>query len=252
MTVAAVRGLSSTEAARRRAEQGPNRLPELRRPSVVRRFGGELTHFFALMLWVAGALALLAGLPELGVAIFAVILLNAVFAFVQQARADRAAERLRAMLPTRVSVRRDGRRRIIAADEVVLGDLLLLESGDRVPADATVDRANCLLVDTSLLTGESAASAVGEAENLYAGTFVVEGEARAVVVARAVVLVSPAVVLAVDALDKHLRARARGELAHGPPPHPAAVGGHRRQRGGKPPQGRVRRGRRTAGRVQDQ
>ena len=183
MTVAAVRGLSSAEAARRRAEQGPNRLPEPRRPSVVRRLAGELTHFFALMLWVAGVLALLARLPELGIAIFAVILLNAVFAFVQQARADRAAERLRAMLPTRVSVRRDGRRRIIDADEVVLGDLLLLESGDRVPADATVETANCLLVDTSLLTGESAASTVGESEPLYAGTFVVEGEARAVVVA---------------------------------------------------------------------
>jgi magnesium-transporting ATPase (P-type) len=183
MTVAAVRGLSSAEAARRRAEQGPNRLPEPRRPSVVRRFAGELTHFFALMLWVAGVLALLARLPELGIAIFAVILLNAVFAFVQQARADRAAERLRAMLPTRVSVRRDGRRRIIDADEVVLGDLLLLESGDRVPADATVEAANCLLVDTSLLTGESAASTVDGSEPLYAGTFVVEGEARAVVVA---------------------------------------------------------------------
>ena len=183
MTVAAVRGLSGAEAARRRAEQGPNQLPEPRRPSVVRRFAGELTHFFALMLWVAGVLALLARLPELGIAIFAVILLNAVFAFVQQARADRAAERLRAMLPTRVSVRRDGRRRIIDADEVVLGDLLLLESGDRVPADATVVAANCLLVDTSLLTGESAASAVGGSEPLYAGTFVVEGEARAVVVA---------------------------------------------------------------------
>ena len=57
-----------------------------------------------------------------------------------------------------------------------------------------------------------------------------------------VVLVSPAVVLAVDALDKHLRARARGEVAHGPAPHPAAVRDHRRQGGGKPPQGRVRRG----------
>ena len=183
MPVATTPGLSSDVAAARRDADGPNRLPEPRRPSVVRRFLGELTHFFAIMLWTAGILALMAGLPELGVAIFAVIVLNAAFAFAQQARADRAADRLRAMLPARVSVRRDGRRQIIEAEDVVVGDLLLLESGDRVPADATVAVANRLLVDTSMLTGESAAGAVGTGETLYAGTFVVEGEARAVVVA---------------------------------------------------------------------
>ncbi|HET8982378.1 MAG TPA: HAD-IC family P-type ATPase, partial [Pedococcus sp.] len=183
MPVATTHGLSSAVAAARRDADGPNQLPEPRRPSVVRRFLGELTHFFAVMLWTAGVLALMAGLPELGVAIFAVIVLNAAFAFAQQARADRAADRLRAMLPARVSVRRDGRRQIIEAEDVVVGDLLLLESGDRVPADATVAVANRLLVDTSMLTGESTAGAVGTGETLYAGTFVVEGEARAVVVA---------------------------------------------------------------------
>ena len=80
-------------------------------------------------------------------------------------------------------MRRDGRRQIIEAEDVVVDDLLLLESGDRVPADATVVMANRLLVDTSMLTGESAAGAVGTGETLFAGTFVVEGEARAVVVA---------------------------------------------------------------------
>jgi calcium-translocating P-type ATPase len=134
------------------------------------------------MLWVAGLLALIAGLPELGIAIFAVIVLNALFAFAQQARADRAADRLRAMLPTQVSVWRDGRRQIIEADDVVVDDLLLLESGDRVPADAVVTTANRLLVDSSMLTGESVAGAVEAGQTLYAGTFVVEGEARAVVV----------------------------------------------------------------------
>src|SRR5512145_2338717 len=97
-------GLSTSEAARRLASEGPNRLPAPRRPSAARRLAGELTHFFAVMLWVAGVLAFVAGLPELGVAIFAVVVLNAVFAFAQQARADRAAERLRAMLPTQVTV----------------------------------------------------------------------------------------------------------------------------------------------------
>ena len=183
MTVVTAQGLTTAEAERRRAEQGPNRLPAPRRPSTLRRLGEELTHFFALMLWVAGALALLAGLPELGVAIFAVIVLNAVFAFAQQARADRASDRLRAMLPSQVSVRRDGRRRIVEAEDVVVDDMLLLESGDRIPADAVVTAANRLLVDSSMLTGESVAGAVGVGDPLFAGTFVVEGEARGVVVA---------------------------------------------------------------------
>ena len=120
MDVATAAGLSTAEAAARRAAQGPNRLPEPRRQSVARRLAQELTHFFALMLWVAAGLALLADLPELGVAIAAVIVLNALFAFAQRTRADRAAERLRAMLPTRVTVRRDGRRRIIEAEDVVV------------------------------------------------------------------------------------------------------------------------------------
>jgi calcium-translocating P-type ATPase len=135
------------------------------------------------MLWVAGALACLAGLPELGVAIFGVIVLNAAFAFVQEARADRAAERLRALLPGQVTVRRDGRRVQIEATDVVTGDLLVLEPGDRVPADATAAVANRALVDTSMLTGESRPVNLEPDETLFAGTFLVEGEAEAVVTA---------------------------------------------------------------------
>ncbi|HEX6238314.1 MAG TPA: cation-transporting P-type ATPase [Acidimicrobiales bacterium] len=174
-------GLSSAEAAARLARDGPNRLPPPRRPSAVRRFTDQLVHFFALMLWVASGLAFVAGLPELGVAIFVVIVVNAAFAFLQEHRADRAAERLRALLPLRVTVRRDGRRVILDATEVVTGDLLVLQPGDRVPADATVVSAHSLAIDTSLLTGESEAVAVGPPGTVLAGTFVVEGEGEAVV-----------------------------------------------------------------------
>src|SRR6266508_2523927 len=96
-------GLSSTEAAARLVRDGPSLLPPPRRPSVLRRFADQLLHFFAVMLWVAGGLALVAGLPQLGIAIFAVIVLNSAFAFVQESRADRAAERLRSRLPRRVT-----------------------------------------------------------------------------------------------------------------------------------------------------
>ena len=144
-------------------------MPASRRPSAARRLLGELTHFFALLLWAAAVLAFLADLPELSVAIVGVILLNAVFAAIQQARADRAADRLAEMLPTRVTVRRDGRRQVIEAEDVVVDDILLLESGDRVPADAVVLTKNRLLVDFSMLTGESEAGAVAEAEPLLRG-----------------------------------------------------------------------------------
>ncbi|MFZ1490644.1 MAG: HAD-IC family P-type ATPase, partial [Ilumatobacteraceae bacterium] len=174
-------GLSSTEARARLDRDGPNELPAPRRPSAAGRFARQLVHFFAAMLWVAGVLAFAAGLPQLGVAIFLVVLLNAVFAFVQENRADRAAERLQALLPRQVTVRRDGRRVRVEAAEVVVGDLLVFESGDRIPADATVGVGHSLLVDTSLLTGESEATAVAAGEKVFAGTFVVEGEGDAVV-----------------------------------------------------------------------
>jgi magnesium-transporting ATPase (P-type) len=176
-------GLTTVEATARRARDGANTLPAAKRPSVFRRLLGELTHFFAVLLWAAAALAFFAKLPQLSVAIIAVIVLNGVFALIQQARADRAADRLQEMLPTRVTVFRDGRRRLIEADDVVVDDVLLLESGDRVPADAVVLAENRLLVDSSMLTGESQANAVAEREALFAGTFVVEGDSRALVTA---------------------------------------------------------------------
>lgn len=176
-------GLTTAEATERRARGGANRLPAARRPSIARRLLGELTHFFALLLWAAAVLAFLAKLPQLSVAIVAVIVLNGVFSLIQQARADRAADRLQEMLPTRVTVLRDGARRVIEAEDVVVDDVLLLESGDRVPADAVVLRQNRLLVDSSMLTGESVAGAVAAGEPLFAGTFVVEGDSRALVTA---------------------------------------------------------------------
>jgi magnesium-transporting ATPase (P-type) len=176
-------GLSSAEARERLARDGPNELPPPRRPSVARRLADQLLHFFAVMLWVAGGLAFLADLPQLGVAIFIVIVLNAVFAFIQESRADQAAERLRELLPRRITVRRDGRLVQVDAREVVVGDLLVLEAGDRIPADAVASTAASLLVDTSLLTGESEPTQLEAGGQLLAGTFVVEGEADAVVTA---------------------------------------------------------------------
>jgi calcium-translocating P-type ATPase len=176
-------GLSSAEAAARLAADGPNRLPVPAGVPAWRRLAAQMVHFFALMLWVAGALAFVAGLPELGVAIFVVVIVNGVFAFAQEFRAERAAERLRDLLPRRTTVVRDRHPVDVGAEELVVGDLVLLSAGDRISADLRVIEAHGLSVDTSTLTGESVPSSVGVDGTLFAGTFLVEGEGSALVTA---------------------------------------------------------------------
>ena len=174
-------GLRSVDARARLVLDGPNVLPSPRPPPAWRRLAAQMVHFFALMLWVAGVLAFIANLPQLGVAIFVVIVVNGVFAFVQETRAEHAAERLSDLLPRRAMVLRDGATLEIDAAELVVHDLVLLAAGDRVSADLRVTEAHALLMDTSLLTGESVPVPAVPHDGLFAGTFVVEGEGRAVV-----------------------------------------------------------------------
>jgi len=176
-------GLSPGEAARRLAADGPNRLPPAPTVRWWVALSGQFVHFFALMLWVAAVLALVAGLVEIAVAIVAVVVANSTFAFVQEQRSERAAERLMGLLPQRATVRRQGPPTTLDAAEVVVGDVVVLEAGDRVTADARVVGAHGLLVDESALTGESRAVAVGDHGSVWAGTFVVEGSADTVVTA---------------------------------------------------------------------
>ena len=125
-------GLTAPEVAARLRRDGPNVLPAPRPASPVLLLARQMTHFFALLLWTAAGLAYLGGMPQLAVAIVIVVLVNGAFAFVQEYRADRAGRRLRELLPARVIVRRDGRRTVVNAAELVAGDIVLLEAGDRV------------------------------------------------------------------------------------------------------------------------
>ncbi len=183
MSVGSTGGLSSTEAASRLERVGPNALPAARRSPTWRQLLGQLTHFFAVLLWAAGALAFAGGLPQLGLAVFCVVLINGVFAFLQEHRAERAADRLRDLVPRRVMVVRDGTPTEIDAECLVPDDLVLLAAGDRISADLTVIDGHGLLVDESVLTGESVAVEIDNGGALSAGTFLVGGEGLAVVVA---------------------------------------------------------------------
>jgi magnesium-transporting ATPase (P-type) len=174
-------GLSAAEARRRLQRDGPNELPRPRPPSAVGSLLAQLTHFFAVLLWFAVVMAWVAGMVELAVAIAVVVVVNAVFAFVQEHRAERAAERLQDLVPRRAIVRRDGELREVDAAELVVGDIVHLEGGDRVSADLVALEASALAVDESLLSGESVPNRPGRGALLSAGTFVIEGEAVGVV-----------------------------------------------------------------------
>ncbi|WP_343942461.1 HAD-IC family P-type ATPase, partial [Pseudonocardia zijingensis] len=179
----ATAGLSTAEARRLLTVHGPNTLPAPRPVSPVLILLRQMTHFFAMMLWVAAALAVLGGMPQLGSAIAVVVVVNGVFAFVQEYRADRAGQRLRDLLPAQATVVRDGDRTVIEAADLVPGDLVLLGAGDRISADLTLEHADGLAVDESTLTGESVPVSATSGATAYAGTFVTRGEARAVVTA---------------------------------------------------------------------
>jgi Ca2+-transporting ATPase len=199
-------GLSTADAAVRLGRDGPNELPPVRGPSLIRRFAAQFTDLFAVMLLVAAGVTLVAydlGRPrdagnlQLAVAILSIVLLNAVIGFGQEFTAERTAQALRAMVPRRARVRRDGERVEVPAADLVVGDLLMIEAGDAISADARVVEAHGLTVNNAALTGESkparrTAEAVAvdvpplEAGNLvWMGTTVTAGTARAVVVATA-------------------------------------------------------------------
>lgn len=176
-------GLTSAEAKLSLEQDGPNVPPRLTRPSWATALLRQFTHLLALLLWAAAGLALLSGTGALAIAIVVVIVLNALFAFWQEYRADRSAEQLRALLPTSTKVRRDGVLMTVDAEELVRGDRVVLSSGDRIGADMRVEEAHAFAVDESMVTGESTAVPRSVGNPLAAGTFVVQGEAEALVTA---------------------------------------------------------------------
>ncbi len=194
-------GLSADEARRRLAQFGRNVLIEPGRYSLVRGFARQFIHFLALLLWIAAALSFTAdfmrpgeGMATLGWAILGVIVINAFFAFWQEFKAERAFQALHRLLPDKAWVARGGQSVEVSRSEIVPGDLLILEEGERVSADARLIEATGMRVDNAALTGESkpkrrTAEATEDGHWLdspnlvFAGTTVLSGHGRAVVFA---------------------------------------------------------------------
>ncbi|MFZ2171850.1 MAG: cation-transporting P-type ATPase, partial [Methylococcaceae bacterium] len=194
-------GLSQAEVQHRLNEYGANQVEEVRRESLILRFIKEFIHFFALILWLAAGLAFFAeyrqpggGMAMLGYAVLGVIVINGLFSFWQQYRAERAITALQKLLPHYVKVIRDGELGQILVANLVPGDIVLLQEGDNVPADCRLLEAFSLRVNNATVTGESLPqmrdAQPSSEENLehsrntlLAGTSVVSGEGRAVVFA---------------------------------------------------------------------
>ena len=189
------RGLTA-EAARERLERfGPNTLPAARGAGILVRIVRQFHHPLIYVLLVAGAVTAALGEYVDSAVIFAVVVVNAIVGFIQESKAEAALQSLRAMVHTEAKVVRDGRERTVASDELVPGDLVLVEAGDKVPADVRLLRQAELRVDESALTGESLSVAKHDGElaeptpvadrlnMMYSGTLVTAGSAAGVVVA---------------------------------------------------------------------
>ena len=188
-------GLDSEEAAKRLDKHGPNRLPEAPRPSALMRFARQFNNLLILVLIAAAVItALLGHWIDTGV-ILAVVAINAIIGFVQEGRAEAALDALRNMLAPRANVMRGGERIAVAGDDLVPGDIVLLDAGDKVPADLRLIEVAGLRVEEAMLTGESvpvrkdtqsveAAASLGDRRSMaFSGTMVTEGTGLGVVTA---------------------------------------------------------------------
>lgn len=188
-------GLPLEEAKKRLEEYGPNQIEEFEQKPIIFKFLANLYQLLALLLWAASFLAFLSGNPQLAAAIIAVIIINAVFSFWQEFQAERAIEALKKILPSQAKVVRDGEKKEILTAELVPGDLLVLEEGDNISADARLVEAYQMKVDSSTLTGESkpvrkiaekidSDQPLVEMPNIvFAGTSMASGSGKAVVFA---------------------------------------------------------------------
>lgn len=200
------KGLTSAEAAARLAKDGPNELPTPDPPSALKQFFGQFANPIVLTLLAAAVIAVVNGasnttapaLARFGdaIAIMLIVVLNAVLGYYQERRAEAALDALKKMQTPNARVRRDDTLMVISATQVVRGDLLELEAGDAIPADARVLQSFNLAASEAALTGESMASGkdaraelpedapLGDQSNmLFLGTAIVRGKGRAVVMA---------------------------------------------------------------------
>lgn len=184
-------GLSSEEAAKRLKKYGPNAIKKSEEESQWKTFFKNFISTMAILLWISGAIAMMSGTLELGIAIWMVNIINGLFSFWQERAAKRATDALNNMLPTYVLVIRDGKKMQVDSKDLVPGDVFLLQAGNSIPADSRLISASSMQVDQSALTGESVPESkttkydpgegsYAESNLIYSGTTVGAGTGRAI------------------------------------------------------------------------
>src|SRR3954469_13325619 len=198
----AERGLTTEEARRRLAQYGPNELQAEAPIPAWRKFLAQFQDVLIILLLIAAAISLVVWLYERGeplpyeaLVIFAIVVLNGILGYVQEARAERSVAALRALAAAEASVLRDGRPQRVPATDLVPGDIILIEEGDTLPADGRLIRSVALQTAEASLTGESLPVSkdtdpleeevgIGDRSNMvFSGTAAVYGRGRAVVTA---------------------------------------------------------------------
>src|SRR5262245_18420612 len=155
LATSVMKGLEAGDASARLQEHGPNRLPEGKKRGPLMRFLSQLNNILVYVLLGAGFIKLMLGLSVDAGLIFGVVLLNALLGFIQEGKAEQALDSIRNMLSPEARTLRAGEPRIIPAEELVPGDVVLLESGDKVPAALLLADAMNLRTEEAALTGES-------------------------------------------------------------------------------------------------
>lgn len=190
-------GISETSAQKRLEVYGSNKLKTFRKTPLIIRFTAHFTNLLAILMWIGGGLSFWAQMPEAGWACIAVIVINAIFSFWQEFKAEKAIEALKKLVPSYARVIRGGQEKKISTSDIVPGDIIIIEEGDNIPADARLIEAQELRVNNSAFSGESKLShkmsegfpkAEGflwlEMPNLvFVGTSVASGMGKAVVIA---------------------------------------------------------------------
>jgi magnesium-transporting ATPase (P-type) len=195
LTTSGEKGLDAAKASARLQTYGPNRLPEGKKRGPFVRFLAQFNNILVYVLLGAGFTKLMLSLWVDAGIIFGVVVLNALLGFIQEGKAEKALDSIRNMLSAEARTVRGGETRMIAAEQLVPGDVVLLESGDKIPADLRLVDAKNLRTEEAALTGESvpaekstdavaANATVGDRESMaFSGTMVVSGRASGIVVA---------------------------------------------------------------------
>jgi magnesium-transporting ATPase (P-type) len=190
-----VTGLDAGDASQRLAKYGPNRLPEGKKRGPLMRFFAQLNNILVYVLLAAGFVKLMVGLWLDAGVILGVVIINALLGFIQEGKAEKALDSIRNMLSAEARTIRGGETRLISAEDLVPGDVVLLESGDRIPADLRLVDVKNLRTEEAALTGESVPidkttdavaerATVGDREGMaFSGTLVSSGRGKGVVVA---------------------------------------------------------------------